>query len=201
MACLSLGILLLRKGHRGSILCRFPGCVFSVSTWYATKEHVYHERDHFHLPWNPLFHCVEEHCKFTSKRFPDLIRHFQVRHCKSPQKVSCPLPWCKYSGDKGFARKDKLTSHYKNVHKAGISGKGPSSKAPRAIRPVPASSSSNTTYAGVGESSTADLGWGWQRPMRLAYGMRKLLEMRATEGTWRETLFLLLDFSLLSLFN
>jgi len=93
MACLSVGIFLLRKGHRGSILCRFPCCVFSVSTWYATKEHVYHERDHFHLPGNPLFHYIEEHCKFTSKRFPDLIRHFQVRHCKSPQKVSCPLPW------------------------------------------------------------------------------------------------------------
>ena len=41
-----------------------------------------------------------------------------VKHCKKPKGFLCPLPWCRYIGTDEFARKDKLTGHYNNIHKA-----------------------------------------------------------------------------------
>ncbi|MCJ1457080.1 hypothetical protein MMC28_007446 [Mycoblastus sanguinarius] len=112
VSCLSVGVT---QDWREGMCCRFPGCVYSTN---IHSDHITHEREHFHEPSDTLVHCVEHHCHFTTKRWPDPLRHYTVRHCTSPQKLqyACPVPWCKYSGTRGFARKDKLKSHYKNMH-------------------------------------------------------------------------------------
>lgn len=56
--------------------------------------------------------------------------------CSNPKKFPCPALDCKYNGDNGFARKDKLTSHWKKVHQTVASTSASSSKAPRAIQPA-----------------------------------------------------------------
>lgn len=125
MACLLVGV---PGAWTDSTFCRFPGCSY---TTFAYDDYISHERDHYHKSVNPLFHCVEQHCKFTTKRWPDLIRHYTVKHCVSPRKFPCPVPWCKYNND-GFPRKDKLTTHYKNVHQ----GYSAPRKAMRVIKPA-----------------------------------------------------------------
>ncbi len=114
MACLLIGV---PGDWNEGLCCRFKGCNFTTD---IHAEYVSHERDHYHEPGNPLFHCVEQHCKFATKRWPDLIRHCTVRHCTKPKQFSCPVPWCKYSGDNGFARKDRLRSHQRNVHQGFV---------------------------------------------------------------------------------
>ena len=114
MACLSVGV---PQNWEEGMLCRFPDCVSTTSTY---GDYITHERDHFHQSGSPLFVCLEEHCTFDSKRWPDLIRHYKVRHCKKPREFPCPVPWCKFSGSNGFARKDKMTSHYNNIHRSGL---------------------------------------------------------------------------------
>jgi len=106
--------------------CRYPGC--------PEKKHFIdiaeHERSHFRV--DGQYPCKEEHCKLTTKRWSDLKRHSSSKHCTSLKKpFPCPVLWCKYSGDNGFARKDKLSSHFKTVH-GGMSVPG---KANRSIKP------------------------------------------------------------------
>ena len=106
--------------------CRYPGCQERIYYCLITN----HERSHFLK--KDQYPCGEEHCNFTTKRWSDFKRHSSSRHCTSPSKpFSCPIPWCKYSGDNGFARKDKLSSHYKTLH-AGTTVPG---TAARAIKP------------------------------------------------------------------
>ena len=78
------------------------------------------------------YRCLEQHCHFNTKRHADLARHYRTKHCENPPKFSCQVLGCKYGGENGFARKDKLKSHYRNVHE----GKLPS-KAFQAIEPKP----------------------------------------------------------------
>ena len=96
-------------------LCRVPGCQWSIDAgsvgWKACKTH---EKSHF--SYNGRFSCAESHCGFGTTRWPDLTRHYTSRHCKTPSKYSCHVLGCKYGGDNGFIREDKLRSHYKNVH-------------------------------------------------------------------------------------
>lgn len=110
MVCLLIGV---PGNWIEGVCCRFKDCDFTTD---IHAEYISHERDHYHGPGNPLFRCVEQHCRFVTKRWPDLIRHNTVRHCTKPKQFACPVPWCKYSGDNGFARKDKLRSHQRNVH-------------------------------------------------------------------------------------
>ena len=114
MACLFVGV---PNEWTEGMWCRFLSCTFTTN---VHSDYIAHERDHFHDPGNPLYRCVEQYCPFTSKRWPDLIRHYKVKHCKKPKEFPCPVPWCRFSGDGGFARKDKLMSHCKNVHQPGL---------------------------------------------------------------------------------
>ena len=140
-ACLFVGAIKDWPDHGMS--CRFPGCKYFTE---GHSDHIWHERGHFLKAGNATYHCVEQLCPFTSKRWPDLVRHYTVKHCTSPKKFRypCPVLSCKYNGNNGFARKDKLNSHYKNIHQ-GKSGPG---KASRVLKPAtlkPQVSSSGST--------------------------------------------------------
>ena len=96
--------------------CRLAFCTFvgfGVSGKGGSEEH---ERSHFGQ--SGKYTCAEPGCHTTTKKFSDLKRHYAGRHCIDPKKAKfpCPVLDCKYSGDNGFARKDKLKSPYKNVH-------------------------------------------------------------------------------------
>ena len=128
-ACLSVGAL--KDWPDQGMPCRFPACSYFTE---GHSDHILHERGHFQKAGSSTFHCMEQVCPFTSKRWPDLVRHYTVKHCTSPKKFQfpCPVPWCKYNGNNGFARKDKLKSHYKNIHE----GKPGPVKAGRVIKPA-----------------------------------------------------------------
>ena len=76
--------------------------------------------------------CLEQHCHFNTKRQADLARHYRTKHCENPPNFPCQVLGCKYGGENGFVRKDKLKSHYKNVHEGKLPG-----KAFQAIEPKP----------------------------------------------------------------
>ncbi len=124
MACSHIGnwTVLDPSGIRG---CRFHGCTYTAQTakddtsaWQS--DLINHEYSHYFMHGEPPFQCADGHCKFTTKRWSDLVRHCKSRHCTGPKEFPCPVPYCKYSGNNGFARKDKLRSHQRNVHETRV---------------------------------------------------------------------------------
>ena len=103
--------------------CCFPGCddVVCPPIRMTSRMHEYcflrsnHEKNHYSQ--GQVFQCREEHCSTTTKNSSDLVRHYSSRHCTAPKPYSCHHIGCKHSGENGFPRKDKLTSHLKNGHK------------------------------------------------------------------------------------
>ena len=65
--------------------------------------------------------CAEEGCRTVVKRWYDLVRHYRVRHCKVARRFPCNEVGCKYGGENGFMRMDKLKSHQRNKHEKSIS--------------------------------------------------------------------------------
>ena len=133
IACLSVGAhtTTFKDWRDRGMSCLLPHCNPSTG-WHSVHLH---ERSHFHTANGDAFRCLEPDCPFSSKRWPDLVRHYTVKHCTNPKKFRypCPVVWCKYSGENGFTRKDKLKSHYKNIHE----GKpGPAVKGGRVIKPA-----------------------------------------------------------------
>ena len=138
------------KAHGGKRLlpCRYSGCsanfgripgYFNETSHGLYEDRHYHERDHYEAidaSGTKKYRCNVERCNFSTKRWADLVRHSTTKHCTNPdvQKFPCPDIGCKYSGANGFTRKDKLKSHYDNVHK----GNAVLGKAPRALKPKPA---------------------------------------------------------------
>ena len=101
--------------------CRFADCNFSRSgeaLWYvfdAEKRVREHEKDHFR--YEGQYRCMEDRCVYGTKRWSDLTRHYTSKHCLNPKaKHPCPEIGCKYGGNNGFKRKDKLKSHREKVH-------------------------------------------------------------------------------------
>ncbi|CAD6584768.1 MAG: hypothetical protein ASARMPREDX12_001748 [Alectoria sarmentosa] len=82
------------------------------------QELYFHQRerrgrgDHYGRPGE--YKCREPGCNSVTKRWSDFMRH-SSKHCIKPQKFECPVLDCKYHHI-GFPRKDKLKSHYQNVH-------------------------------------------------------------------------------------
>ena len=107
--------------------CRFPGC--QTSTYLVCLKP---EKSHYGQ--SGKYACLEQNCQAVTKNFGDLKRHDKAKHCTKPDKEQfpCPVIWCKYSGNNGFARKDKLKSHYKNIHE----GKPGPVKTGRVIKPA-----------------------------------------------------------------
>ena len=111
--------------------CRVPGS--DIADRRNGSRHRFQiEASDFRIDGRNGYRCGEVGCKATAANMLDLERHYTVKHCKKPQKFPCPLLWCKYSGDNGFRRKDKLTSHYKNMH----NGKALPDKPFRIIKPA-----------------------------------------------------------------
>jgi len=122
-----------------SVICKLPGCNHvegrvRTSLLYANSgttildgyyedffhyrndiDMINHERNHFKRAG--IYRCLEPGCGKTTKKFADLKRHYRVAHCTNAIKYPCPTLGCKYSGNNGFLREDKLKSHYRNVHK------------------------------------------------------------------------------------
>ena len=78
-----------------------------------------------------LYHCDIVGCSHKSKRWGDLERHILARHCSETAKYPCSFPGCERGGGNGFPRKDKLKSHFENVHR----GRGIRPKQRRALAP------------------------------------------------------------------
>lgn len=120
---------------RDQYSCRLPACDWMARGLDGAAANRYtnallqHEESHFGQ--NGRFVCLEVHCHYVTKRWGDLTRHYS-KHCTNHvRKFMCPVVWCKYSSD-GFARKDKLKSHIKNVHRGEAK---PGIRAGQMIRP------------------------------------------------------------------
>lgn len=86
-------------------------------------------RQHFFI--EGLYRCDAPGCTHRCKRWADLERHTSTSHCLNAKKFPCKYPGCERAGDNGFPRKDKLKSHFENVHR----GVGIPPKHPRALVP------------------------------------------------------------------
>ena len=113
VACLRLGTKTwgLYKTH-----CHVSGC--STIYDYGADKVKEHERSHFLKA--DKYGCLEDDCRAVLTKWGDLKRHYKSQHCTNRRKYACPIIGCRYGGDNGFPRKDKLKSHFKNVHE----GKG-----------------------------------------------------------------------------
>ena len=101
--------------------CRLSDCNFSttgndhLASYFTQRRARNHEKNHFRHEGQ--FRCIEDRCVYGAKRWSDLRRHYTSKHCLNPKtKFPCPEIGCKYSGNNGFTRKDKLKSHREKVH-------------------------------------------------------------------------------------
>lgn len=101
--------------------CRLPACDWMARGLDGATANRYtnallqHEESHFGQKGR--FVCLEEHCRYVTKRWGDLTRHYSSKHCANfVRRFVCPVLGCKYIRG-GFARKDKLKSHVGNVHR------------------------------------------------------------------------------------
>lgn len=129
--------------------CRIPPCTMAKSTYiwgltphasvlspedfslYRLKDLYEHERIHFEHQGK--YKCAEEDCGHLTKQFRDLKRHYRAKHCTKIPEFPCDALGCKFGGENGFHRRDKLASHYKNIHQ----GQAASIARPRNILPAP----------------------------------------------------------------
>ena len=112
--------------------CRFTDCGKTTATFDFLEKH---EKRHFLHEGG--YKCNASNCTRSCKRFTDLTRHVTSVHCKNPQKFPCPMFWCRHSGENGFTRKDKMKSHYKEVHEGNRKvNPNVSRGVPRAILPA-----------------------------------------------------------------
>lgn len=76
------------------------------------------------------YRCAVQGCHYFSIRRFELKRHHAAKHCTQPERFPCPEPYCRYGGDNGFIRPDKLKEHQKKIHE----GKFKPAKALRTIK-------------------------------------------------------------------
>ena len=145
-----------KKAHGSSLLevpCRVPGCTVPghnhIWSWKLLRE----EASHFRIPGGDKLKCAEKDCPVTVSSVTDLKRHYTSKHCTKSEKFPCPLVWCKYSGDNGFKRKDKLTSHYRNAHERKMGG-GETTRVTKPKSSVSGSGSGSIGAHALGKKST-----------------------------------------------
>ena len=110
-----------------SIQCPKPCCKISIY-YFGFMDHY---RTHLYI--KGLYNCDTPNCAHKAKRWGDLKRHTLTHHCLNAKKYSCSFPGCERGGENGFPRKDKLKSHFENVHR----GMGIPPKQPRRLAPGP----------------------------------------------------------------
>lgn len=105
------------------------GCALQFEWWRDVKW-----RNHIktHFMQDNKYHCKAPQCGQLFIRWGELTRHYKT-HCLRSEKFACDVLGCKYSGDNGFIRHDKLLSHKRNVH----DGKAPPSQLMRRLQPKP----------------------------------------------------------------
>ena len=96
----------------GTLTCRVNYCNHSG---LGHGEILDHEKEHFWCPGG--YHCAEALCNASFEQWLDFKSHYANKHCKKRKKFPCPFPSCKYSGENGFLRKDKLKTHYDKNHR------------------------------------------------------------------------------------
>ena len=116
--------------HDFVLRCRVPGCSVPDHDSIWPAKILKKEASHFRIPGEAKLKCAEKDCPVAVSSMTDLRRHYTNKHCTKSETFSCPLVWCKYSGNNGFKRKDKLKSHYRNAHE----GKRDPSKAFRVTK-------------------------------------------------------------------
>lgn len=117
------------KSRRESSSIRYTcvvGCDYQCSIG-DTREWQAHLKTHFKRDKKYL--CTAPLCGKIFERWGELTRHYKT-HCLRAEKYACDVFGCKYSGDNGFIRHDKLLSHKRNVH----DGKAPPSQLMRRRR-------------------------------------------------------------------
>ena len=95
------------------------GCSCVTCMWSALNNYPFSWK--FHCVYRCFsskrsFSCREQKCSGSFKRLSDLLRHTTTIHCLCPPKFPCNVAGCKYGGENGFTRKDKLQNHQKRVH-------------------------------------------------------------------------------------
>ncbi|CAF9928485.1 hypothetical protein IMSHALPRED_007663 [Imshaugia aleurites] len=113
-----------REAHPDCVFgCRVTGCQWTINTLVHQQNSLeclfWHEKRKSHHGKPGDYRCRETGCKFVTKRWSDFKRHTSSKHCIKPQKLDCPVLSCKYH-QIGFARKDKLKSHYQTVHEGKL---------------------------------------------------------------------------------
>lgn len=108
--------------------------------------------DHFraeHVWENGSYPCRVPNCARRFKRMPDLMRHYSI-YCTRADKFPCDVIGCKFGGDNGFPRKDKLRDHKRKVHEGKAAPDQLMRRRPLAPKPQGGLSASQLP---VGESS------------------------------------------------
>ena len=151
IVCAGVGKKVDLSRMRYALPCRVPGCNVPDHDKIYWHEILKKEASHFRIPGEAKFKCAENDCPIAVSSMTDLKRHYTNKHCTKSEKFPCPLVWCKYSGDNGFKRKDKLKSHYKNAHE----GKRDPNKAFRVTKSNSSGGGSGGMIAGAsGKMST-----------------------------------------------
>lgn len=140
--------------------CRIPQCTFlvtyttriSLSKYHAFKTLCRHEGTHFEHQGK--YKCAETDCDCLAKQFRDLKRHYRAKHCTKTPGYPCDVLGCKYGGENGFHRKDKLASHYKNMHQGRVA----SVAHRRKILPAPAKNEDELAYEASREAGLGVVG-------------------------------------------
>ncbi|KAI4136884.1 MAG: hypothetical protein LQ341_005387 [Variospora aurantia] len=111
----------------GTGSCSTDSLIYSVLSKFFVRQHW---RRHSFV--SGLYRCDAPGCTHACKRFADLERHTSTSHCLNAEQFPCSFPGCIRGGTNGFLRKDKLKSHFENVHRGvGIPPKQPRALAPR----------------------------------------------------------------------
>ena len=125
--CWPTDVMFLDLSRPVDISCRIPDCSWThhIENWLYfgrdSKDQIaHHEKGHFfeRTPGRDAFTCKHEHCIYTTKRSSDIKRHYAAKHCKNAKKFPCTVIGCKFSGDNGFSRKDKMRDHLKAGHRS-----------------------------------------------------------------------------------
>ena len=127
--------------------CRVPGCSVPDHDVISWTKILKKEASHFRIPGEAKLKCAENDCPIAVSSMTDLRRHYTNKHCTKSEIFPCPLVWCKYSGDNGFKRKDKLKSHYRNAHE----GKRDPSRAFRVTKSNSSGGGSGNVSGGASE--------------------------------------------------
>ena len=110
--------------------CQLRTCVCLGGDGFRWRQHL---QSHSGEPGR--YHCTAKYCPLANKpfkRWAELSRHCEGAHCKNAKKYHCHVLGCKYHDHLSFVRKDKLTSHIRNVHAGYVApGQGPRKLKPK----------------------------------------------------------------------